>query len=186
MAGETVRIIGLDDIMARFKALPGELKKGPIRKSSYAATKVIRDEVVKNVPVWKGNKFAGNNGHIPGLLKESIGIFRDRDPAKFDAAEVYHVGTRRLTKRYANTAKNRRYYRVGKKYKISGAAYYAMFVEWGTKTTGLGRPGQDAKRPFGKAYEATKQQAVSTFTQTLSTDIDKVVTKLAKQKATGL
>ncbi len=185
MAGETVKLTGLDDVLAVFKALPQELKKGPLRKASYAATKVIRDAVVKNVPVWKGNKYAGNNGHIPGLLKESIGIFRDRDPAKYDAAEVYHVGTRRLTKRYANTARNRRYYRVGKKYKVSGAAFYAMFVEWGTSTTGLGRPGQAAKRPFGNAYEATKHQAVVVMTETLSTDIERTVTKLAKRKAAG-
>jgi hypothetical protein len=145
----------------------------------------MRDDVKAAVPVWKPNRF-GTNSHIPGLLRDSIGVFRERHPEDMGAAEVYYVGTRRLTRTYANTSNNRRKRRVGKKYKIAGAAYYVMFVEFGTSTTGLGRPGQNAQRPFTKVFEADKENSVAMFSQSLGPDLDKTVAKLATQPAATL
>jgi hypothetical protein len=138
------------------------------------------------VPVWRGNKYAGDHNHIPGLLRDSIGVFRDRHPEQRGAAEVYYIGTRKLRKAYANTVRNRRYRRVGKKYTVSGAAFYVMFVEFGTNTTGLGRPGQRAQRPFTRVFESGKNGVVTSFANNLAPQIDATVRKLAKMSATQL
>jgi hypothetical protein len=61
-----------------------------------------------------------------------------------------------------------------------------MFVEFGTATTGLGRPGQQAKRPFTHVFEAQKESAVSMFERNIGPDIDKTVAKLAKMSAASL
>ena len=184
-----VQMDGLADVIARLKALPKELvgkNGGPIRKALFAPAKMMRDDVKAAVPVWKGNKYSANSRNVPGLLRNSIGVFRDRRPESVGAAEHYQIGTRKSRKTYANTERNRRYRRVGKKYTVSGAAFYIMFVEFGTSTTGLGRPGQQAQRPFTRTFESKKYQTVTMFSSSLSKDLDAVVRKLARQTAAQL
>jgi HK97 gp10 family phage protein len=178
-----VQVEGLDDVVARLKALPAALSRGPIRKALFAPAKQMRDMVKATVPVWKG---PSNRWATVGLLRDSIGVFRDRHPEQKGAAEVYYIGTRKLRKAYADTARNRRYRRVGKKYTVSGAAFYVMFVEFGSSTTGLGRPGQAAQRPFTRTFEAQKYSAVTTFANQLAPQIDATVNKLAKMSASQL
>jgi HK97 gp10 family phage protein len=174
-----IQLVGLDDVIARLYALPTALARGPIRKALFAPAKKMRDDVQNAAPVWKGNRFGPNDVSVPGLLKKSIGVFRDRRPEN-PMSEVYYIGTRRLTRTYANTTSNRRKKRVGKKYRIEGAGYYVKFVEFGTNTTGLGRPGQKAQRFFTHVYESEKESAVTLFTDTLAPELDATVRKLAQ------
>ncbi len=184
MAAETIQLIGLDDVIARLKALPAALQRTAIRKALFAPAKMLREEVKAAVPVWRGsNKFNRNLRAVPGLWRDSVGVFRDRHPEESGAAEKYYIGERKLRRSYANTARNRRYYRVGKKYTIQGAAYYAKFVEFGTRTTGKGRPGQPAQRIYTKVYEAQKYNSVNRFAAVMSTQTDSVVRKLSRMSA---
>jgi HK97 gp10 family phage protein len=173
-----IELTGLDDVIARLYAMPTALARGPIRKALFAPAKKMRDDVQNAAPVWNGNRFGPNDAHVPGLLKKSIGVFRDRRPEAM--TEVYYIGTRRLTRTYANTTRNRRKQRVGKRYRVEGAGYYVKFVEFGTNTTGLGRPGQKAQRFFTHVFESEKESAVDLFTATLSPELDATVRKLAQ------
>jgi HK97 gp10 family phage protein len=180
-----IELVGLDDVVARLKALPYALARGPIRKALFAPAKKMRDDVKAAAPVGKPNKYAAND-HPPGLLRDSIGVFRDKHPEDKNAAEIYYIGTRKLSQKYANTVKNRRKQRVGKRYRVAGAAYYVKFVEFGTNTTGLGRPGQSAKRFFTHVFEAEKESAVTLFSVTLGPELDSTVRKLASMPASSL
>lgn len=181
---ETVKITGLDDVIARLKALPKELvgkNGGPIRRALYKAGLPLKKDLIARVPRAKQrNQYPP----YPGLLADSISLFRDRAPQERGAAEAYTVGVRPIIRAYANTAKNRRMRRVGKKYKVPAAGWYIKFLEFGTK--GGQRNGKGIQPPrklFTNEFEAHKQDVVNDFGNALRGDVDRTIEKLARKKA---
>lgn len=173
-------ITGLEDVEARLKAIPVELRKGPVQRATLAGARMMREKVRAAVPQWNGAPLSG--GRQPGLLKQSIAVFTDRKAPP--GVIRYLIGTRRLKKSYVNNAKNRRYYRVGKKYFVPGAGYYIKFVEFGSRSAGPKQPktharkGQGAQHPFANTVEANAQAFIDTFTTTLETQLTATIKKL--------
>lgn len=162
MAGETVQVEGLGELLKRLEALPRELsgkRGGPVRKALGRAARLVRDEVKRNAPRKTGN------------LQANIiaALFNKERPA--GVSERYVVSVRGKSKKYRNTAKNRRLGRVGKKYQVDGDAFYWKFLEFGTSKM--------PARPFIQpAFAASASKALGEFEKTLGVEIDRVVRKL--------
>lgn len=156
---EFAEIHGLEETLRALRALPKAISGkggGPLRKALYAAAKVVRAEVKQATPVRTG------------LLRDSIAIFRDREPGRIAANEHYTVGIRKQRKKYRENYRNGRLGRIGKSYSTAGAAFYGKFVEFGTSKM--------AAHPFMRpAFEASKQAAVTAFENALRKEVGKAV-----------
>lgn len=176
---EQVEIHGLKEVLDRIKSLPDELRKGPVRKATFAMARAMREAVKKNTPEASDEE-ARRSGAVKGLLKQSISVFfiRQTDPDTIR----YSVGERRIKRQYANTRRNRRMRRVGKKYTVAGAGFYAKFVEHGTQGGQRNGKGITPPRKFiTKTFEAEKATMPGIFAAALAKDFDRIVKKLAKQ-----
>lgn len=162
MAGETVQVEGLGELLKRLEALPRELsgkRGGPVRKALGRAARLVRDEVKRNAP------------RKTGKLQANIiaALFNKERPA--GVSERYVVSVRGRKAKYANTASNRRAGRVGKTYQKDGDAFYWKFLEFGTSKM--------PARPFIQpAFAASAGKALREFEKTLGVEIDRVVRKL--------
>lgn len=98
---------------------------------------------------------------MPGLLRRSIYMFRDRNPKRFGANEKYYIAVR------GNRKKG-----VGKLFGVRTAlAYYWHMVEFGTVKMG-------ARNYLTKAFNARAQQSVTEFENELRRTVDGAVRKL--------
>jgi HK97 gp10 family phage protein len=170
---ELANITGLDETLKALRALPSAISGkngGPLRKALYAAAKVIRDEVKAKAPVYAG---PADKWHTPGLLRDSISIFRDRAPQNIGANEHYTIGVRKQRKKYAANARNLRLGKLGKSYSTYGAVFYAKFLEFGTSKM--------PRHPFfTPAFEGKKTAALDTFTAALAAQVSKAVEQAKK------
>lgn len=163
MANESTRIEGLDELLNKLQALPGELASrngGPVRTALFKAAAVVRDEARNRAPVRSG------------LMRDNIVAKRNRNPGEHDATEEYGVGVAAGSKRkYANTRRNRRARKAGEEYTAPSVAFYWRFIEFGTAKL--------AARPFLRpAFDQTKEQALAVFKTELAAGIDRIVRKL--------
>ena len=156
---EFAEVHGLEETLRALRALPKAISGkggGPLRKALYAAAKVVRAEVKQATPVRTG------------LLRDSIAIFRDREPGRIAANEHYTVGIRKQRKKYRENYRNGRLGRIGKSYTTLGAAFYGKFVEFGTSKM--------AAHPFMRpAFEASKQAALTAFESAMRKEVSKAV-----------
>ena len=153
---EFAEIHGLEETLKALRALPKAISGkggGPLRKALYAAAKVVRAEVKQSTPVRTG------------LLRDSIAIFRDRNP-QGGINEHYTVGIRKQRKKYRENYRNGRLGRIGKSYTTLGAAYYGKFVEFGTYKMAA----HTFMRP---AFESSKQAALTAFENALRKEVGK-------------
>lgn len=163
MADE-LNIQGIEETVAALRALPAALSGrngGPIRKALYAAAKPLRAEAQQRVRVRTGN------------LRDNVIIRRDRNPAASGVTERYTVTLRTRRRKYSATRMNKRLNRAGKHYEDWGNAYYGKFLEFGTSRM----PAYPFMRP---AFESKKESTVSTFADSLRTQVDQAVA-LAKR-----
>ena len=162
MAGNTVQVEGLGELLRRMEALPKEItgkNGGPVRRALGRAARLVRDEVRTNAPRRSGN------------LVANIIAARVRDDRPAGVAERFVVSVRGKRQRYANTQENRRSGRVGKTYQRDGDAFYWKFIEFGTARL--------AARPFIQpSFAARANDAIQEFARALGTDLDKIVRKL--------
>lgn len=160
---DTIKVEGLDDIVARLRALPTAISGkngGPVRKALAKAAQLVRDDARNHAPVGE-----------TGMLKENIIMYRDRNPQDIGATEHYRVGVRKikLTRKVKNLL--RKVARAGTSIKIAEDVYYWRFVEFGTSKM--------KARPFLRpAFDNNKGAINDTFIETLSAGIDKAVKDL--------
>jgi HK97 gp10 family phage protein len=156
----SVDIKGLKELQAALNQLPREVQKRPLRAAVSAAAKVIQDEAKRRAPIDTGN------------LRKAV--YRTRSRSGSGAGqETFLVAVKKGKAEYANTARNRRLNRVGKKYQTQGEAYYWRFLEFGTAKM--------AAKPFLRpAFENKKQMAVDVLKQKLGDAITKTAMKLKK------
>ncbi len=157
-----VKITGLEEIKKALNQLPIDIQQRALRSAVSASAKVVVDAAIAKAP-------AGDTGN----LKKSIYRYRSRS-ASGTGRETYLVGVRKGKKAYADTAKNRRLNRVGKKYTVQGEAYYWRFLEFGTVK-------MQAKPFMRPAFEGSRSKILETMKQRLDKAIQDQAKKLAKK-----
>jgi len=157
-----VKITGLEEIKKALNQLPIEIQQKALRSAVSASAKVVVDEAIAKAP-------AGDTGN----LKKSIYRYRSRSGSG-TGRETYLVGVRKGKRAYADTAKNRRLNRVGKKYTVQGEAYYWRFLEFGTVK-------MQAKPFMRPAFEGSRSKILETMKQRLDKAIQDQAKKLAKK-----
>jgi HK97 gp10 family phage protein len=161
MAEDTQTLHGLDDVLAKLKALPPEIVSksgGPVKTALRKGAKVIADE-------WKANVQRiidePNVGGVPtrstGLLKGAIAVTRDSRPQRAGANERYVVRVRR------------------KKYPREDVttAQVARLLEYGTEK-------MQAKPWAAPGYLAKRQEALDTVVRELRAGVDRAVRKVSR------
>lgn len=171
----TVKVEGLDQLLANLKALPAAIvgkNGGPVRQALYPCAKLIRDDARARCHV----DASGTGPH----LRDEIILKRDPNPRAVDnAAERYFVTVRYKAKKYANTRRNRRVGRVSQSllspmtYQNFGDFYYWRFLEFGTSKM--------LPKPFLRpAFEAHKDELSQLFVASLSAAIQRIVAAMPK------
>ena len=157
----SVKVTGLKELQDALAKLPLEIQKRPLRSAVSAGAKVIVDEAKRLAP-------QGETGN----LRKALYRYRSRSQSA-PGKETFLVGVRKGKKDYADTAKNRRLNRVGKKYTVEGEAYYWRFLEFGTSKM--------AAKPFLRpAFESRKNNALEVIQKKLADAIEKTANKLKK------
>lgn len=149
----TVKIEGLEQLKKALNQLPVEIQQKALRSAVSASAKVVVDAAIAKAP-------AGDTGN----LKKAIYRYRSRSGSG-TGRETYLVGVRKGKKAYANTKRNRRLNRVGKKYTVEGEAYYWRFLEFGTAK-------MQAKPFLRPAFEGSKTKILEIMKQRLSKAIE--------------
>lgn len=114
-----IKLTGFKELEKNLRELPEKLAQNALKSSVSASAKIVRDAARKNAPVDSGK------------LKENIIHYRSRRNSS-SGKETFFIGIRTITKTYADTKKNKRAGRAGKKYKVFSIPYW-RFVEFGTK-----------------------------------------------------
>lgn len=165
---ETVKVEGLQDIIARLDALPGELTAkgagGPLLVALRRLGSRIQKDAQSRVPVKTGT------------LRENIITTRLPKKRRKEGQEAVEVTVRyKVKKKYVDNARNRKLGRVGGEYRTRGPLEYARFLEFGTSKM--------RARPFlTTAFEANKAQMPELFAKEMAKSIDEAVKKLARRK----
>lgn len=157
-----VKILGLEQLKKALNQLPVEIQQKALRSAVSASAKVVVDSAITKAP-------AGETGN----LKKAIYRYRSRSGSG-TGRETYLVGVRKGKKAYADTARNRRLNRVGKKYTVQGEAYYWRFLEFGTVK-------MQAKPFMRPAFEGSKSRILDVMKERLGKAIQDQAKKLAKK-----
>ena len=166
MMADTQTIHGLDDVLAKLKALPPEIvskRGGPVRKALRKGAMVIVNEWKAQVQrVIDEPNVNAEPEQSTGLLKSSIGATLDSKPQRHGANERYVVRPR--NRKYPNTGKH-----------VVTTAQVARLLEYGTEKM--------AAHPWAvPGYMASRQRALDTVVRELNLGIDLIVKKLSKQR----
>jgi HK97 gp10 family phage protein len=147
MAGETIRINGLDDALRELRELPRKLRLGALRKGLRAAGRVIQVDARTKAPVLQ----QATPYRTRGLVRRSITVRASRLARKRGDVGVY-VTVKRLTGKQI-TAGKASGFGVGRNPKDP---FYFRFLEMGTKKM--------AARPFlGPALQSKSREATDAF-----------------------
>lgn len=177
MAASIQYVQGLDQLLANLQQLPRELASrngGIVRRALGKAAKVIQVEAQQRAP------------ERLGVLKKNIITVRDRNPRRVGATERYAIAVRKRKMKYGANRSNARKGRVGKPYDAEGDAFYWRFSEFGTgarRTRAGANRGHMRAQPFMRpAFEARKQEALTTFVSETGKGIQLAVRKMKKGK----
>jgi HK97 gp10 family phage protein len=119
MTDFSIKVTGLSQLDKALREFAPKVQRKMLTKSLRAAAKVVQTEAQASAP------------SDTGTLKRNIVV---RSASKRGAAARVSIGIRTKTATFADSAKNRRAGRAGKRYRVAGDAYYARFVEFGTKS----------------------------------------------------
>lgn len=162
MAETKIQLQGFKELETKLKEFGAKVAKNGLRASNFAGAKVIKEAVKENI------RSGGQVHVITGTLLEAISVFRRRSP---ENVAQHSIGIRRLIRKYANTAQNRRKRRAGKRFSIDSPAFYGKFLELGTSKM---RP-----HPFMRpAFESNVDLAI----RAIKTKLAAVVEREAKKR----
>lgn len=156
-----VNLTGFAELRNALLKLPKEIQGKPLASAVSKAAKVVQDEAKKRSPIRTGK------------LRDNVVRYKAK---KYSNAQqvTYHVGMKKEWLAFADSAKNRRSGKAGKKYSRD-KIYYWRFFEFGTVKM--------AARPFFRpAFDSTKSEQLSTMQKTLAKAIESASKKLAKKK----
>ena len=156
----TVKVDGLAQLQKALLQLPIGLRGKPLNSAVLAGARVIQAKAKDNARQIRRT----------GTLEKNIVVARSRKGTRLGRSE-YAVLVKRVKNAYANTRKNRRLNRVGKKYYTYGDAFYWRFIEFGTKNM--------ERRPLLRnAFEAEKQRALEVIKERFAKAIEQQTKKL--------
>ena len=159
-----VKVDGLAELQKALLQLPIGIRGKPLNIAVLAGARVIQAKAKENARQIRRT----------GTLEKNIVVARSRKGTGLGRSE-YAVLVRRVKNAYADTRKNRRLNRVGKKYYTYGDAFYWRFIEFGTKNM--------ARRPLLRnAFDAGKQRALETIKERLAKAIEQQAQKLRFSK----
>lgn len=166
----SVDVIGLDGLVARMKALPEKMQRRVYRTAARRAMIPVRDEARRRAAVIDD---AATRESIAMNIAVQISAARSRAVG----GVVVRVGVRGGAERYANTRRNARAGRAGKRYATGGDrgnpggdTWYWRFIELGTS--------RQAARPFLRpALETQAQRVTDDLAQELSRGLDKLLSE---------
>lgn len=151
MAGETIRIAGLEDAKRALGELPRKLRFGALRKALRASGRVIQAEARGNAPVLQ----TATKRRIRGLVRRAITVRASRLASRRGDLGVY-VTVRRLSAKQI---------RAGKEAGFGAGQnprdpFYFRFLELGTRKM--------AARSFlGPALQSKGAEAAQAFSDEL-------------------
>jgi HK97 gp10 family phage protein len=147
MAGDIIRIVGLEDAQRALGDLPRKLRFGTLRKALRAAGRVIQVEARANAPVLQ----TAAKHRIRGLVRRSITVRASRLARRRGDVGVY-VTVRQLNSKQI-LAGRAAGYGVGRNPRDP---FYFRFLELGTRRM--------TARPFlGPALQTKAEQATNAF-----------------------
>lgn len=158
-----VSIDGLDELGRALKQFPEQLGKKYLRKATFAATDVIRQDAEGRAPV------------LTGALKAHIAIFRRPDDP---STAHYAIGVRgiRLNKKLKRLASKLRQIAGVKHLNIAGEYYYWRMQELGWHD----KKGVFHKNAFLRpAFEAQKMNALEAFRIALAQGVKDAAAEVA-------
>jgi HK97 gp10 family phage protein len=151
MAGESIRVEGLDDALRALRELPRKLRIGALRKALRAAGRVVQGEAKANAPVLQ----SVTKHRIRGLVRRAITVRFSRIARRRGDIGVY-VTVRQLSRKQI-TAGKARGYGAGQNPRDP---FYFRFLEMGTKKM--------AARSFiGPALQSKSKEATDAFSTEL-------------------
>ena len=164
MAGEQVRIEGMEQALAVLRALPDRLRNRALRNALAAGGRVVRDAAKRLAPVINpGDPAVLKGWRKPGTLKRAITVRTSKQARRAGNVGVF------VNVRPAKGAK----FKGGKQVKASqrGAKnpndpFYWRFVEFGTKVAGA--------RPFLAKGAQRLDQALQAFIKAIGPQIAKL------------
>lgn len=158
MAGEFVRLTGVDDLKAALRALPRQMRTKVLRGALRSAAKVIQGEAKAKAPVLAQS----TPYRIRGLVRRSITITNSKLARRRGDVGVF------VTVRRSREARNRGMYSTLSRKRVRpNDPFYFKFLELGTKHM--------KARPFlGPAFRARATQAVQAFERGVRPEIDKL------------
>lgn len=151
MAGDTIRIDGLDDATRALRELPRKLRLGALRKALRAAGRVIQAQARADAPVLQ----SVTKHRIRGLVRRSITVRASRLARRRGDIGVY-VTVRRLTGKQVAAGKAAGF-GVGKNPRDP---FYFRFLEEGTKK-------MPARSFLGPALQSKGKDATTAFSDEL-------------------
>jgi HK97 gp10 family phage protein len=164
-------VTGLHETISVLQALPPELVSkggGPVKLALAKAARVIRDQAQKNVRAGVAER--GNES--TGTLEKNIIVSRGKRGLGPQKGERYLVRVRPRVARYANTKRNVRARKAGKRYFAEGPAFYGRFLEYGTSKA----PAYPWLRP---AVAQKGEEAIMVFNKDLDGRLQLLVKRLA-------
>ena len=143
-----VEVRGLSELGEALKNFPEVLGRKYLRKATFAAAGVIKEDAITRAPVHTG------------AMKEHIAVFR----RKSEPSEAhYAIGVKgiKFNKKVKRVLRNLRKIAGVKRLNIAGDLYYWRFLEFGTAKM----PARPFMRP---AFEAQKMNAIDKFRESLA------------------
>lgn len=198
MAGETVRVLGIEGVRKNLDSLSDTLRADIIMASARAAVRVFAREVQRTT-------YAANRQQRSGLLlasqRWSVRAKGEEITAKFytapSTAAGFVGGRPRLQSampkpsaafywRFLEFGTQERYTRSKTKATTLGAS--GGFAFWRTRRMGVGAyRGKITPRPWvGPAFESQADAAIETFTETATSLTDKAVQELSPSLNQGV
>lgn len=136
------KVRGFEGIYQSLKSLPEEIAAKAVRRAQFESAALIKDEAKRRAPAREGR------------IKEFVDrqAFRDKSSGKI----FVRVGIRKVSKKQL------------KRMKLTADAYYATFVEWGTRF-------QRAQHFMRDAFVSTRDRWVAVYEEDLRKQVDSVL-----------
>jgi HK97 gp10 family phage protein len=162
---DTQTLKGLDDVLAKLRALPPEIvskRGGPVAVALRKGGNVIQKEAKANIR--KVTRDAEEAGYVSTkTLEDAVVVRRDRNPKRAGANEGYRV----------LIARGRKYEGRMNKGKPLTAVMTGRWLEFGTEE-------QPAEPWMTPAFMSSKEKALSTVVEELNKGIDRAIAKVSK------
>lgn len=148
----SVKVEGLQELQQRLRALSEDFQKKIPAQATSAGAAIIKKAAIAGAP------------KDTGQLRSHI-VIKRLPPGERTATSQHIVTVKKITRKYANTKRNRQTNRAGKTYRLD-IAYYWRHVEFGTVKM--------AARPFMRpAFEQNKERAKEAIIERIRTRIER-------------